>query len=139
MAYQHHIDPGARLATVTFQGPLDGAEIATATEQLYDHPAWAYGFDVVWDFRMISGLHLNVGHFPALVDLDHRFADVSGPGLDLIITGKDIHHGLARLYAHLARNGPRTPIACRSREDAESTLRRNRVGAAQPARVGEAA
>lgn len=132
MAYHHHIEPSRRMAVVTFRGPLDGSEIAAATEGLYADPLWHYGFDAVWDFRMIRGLHLDVGHLPALVDLDRRFAAVSGPGLDLLVTAKELHHGLARLHAHLSRKSPRTVIACRSIEEAEETLKRARTSAVRP-------
>ena len=132
MAYHHHIEGGRRLALVTFRGPLDGAEIAAATERLYANPLWEYGSDAIWDFRMIRGLHLNVGHLPALVELDRRFAAVAGPGIDLLVTAKELHHGLARLHAHLSRKGPRTVIACRSMEEAEETLARTRASVVRP-------
>jgi hypothetical protein len=132
MAYQYRIEPARRLATLTFSGPLDGAEIATATETIYADPAWAFGFDVVWDFRQIRGLHLDVGHFPALLALDRRFADVAGPGADLLVTGRDAHHMLARLFAHLSRGGPRHIVACRTGEEAAAALERVRAERLRP-------
>jgi hypothetical protein len=132
MAYQYRIEPDRRLAVLTFTGPLDGAELVEATERLYHDPAWAYGFDALWDFRDIKGLHLDVGHLPALVALDRRFADVAGPGADLLVTAKDFHHALARLHAHLSRSGPRNVIAARSMEEAQATLGRVRAERARP-------
>ncbi len=133
MAYDYRIDPARRLAVLTFEGPLDGGELVEATERLYRDAAWGYGFDAVWDFREIRGVHLNVGHLPALVALDRRFADVAGPGADLLVTAKDFHHELARLHAHLSKKGPRTIIASRSMEEAVETLRKRRAEPASPA------
>lgn len=127
MAYQYRIEPDRRLAVLTFRGALDGAEIVEATERIYGDPAWRYGYDAVWDFREIRGLHLDVGHLPALVALDKKYADVAGPGEDLLVTAKDFHHALARLHAHLSRGGPRHVVACRSMEDAYTALERARL------------
>lgn len=132
MAFQYRIDPARRLAVIAFSGPLDGGDLVAGTERMYRDPAWRYGFDSVGDFRETRGVHLNVGHLPAVVALDRRLAPIAGPGLDLIVTASDFHHELARLYAYLAKKGPRTVVACRSMEEAVETLRKRRAEPAPP-------
>jgi hypothetical protein len=127
MAYRYRIEPARRLALLTFTGPLEGADLVEATKRLYADRLWGHGYDAVWDFRGVRGVHLDVGHLPALVALDRRLAPVAGPGADLLVTSRDLHHALARLHAHLSRGGPRHVIACRSMDEAFLTLERARV------------
>ena len=135
MAAEYRIDPARRLAVIAFRGPLDGGDLVEGTERMYRDPAWRYGFDSIGDFRETRGVHLDVGHLPAVVALDRRLAPLAGPGLDLIVTANDVHHELARLYAYLARKGPRAVVACRSMEEALATLARRR-GERPPAPPG---
>jgi hypothetical protein len=49
MIFLYSIDQTRWLARVTLSGSVDGHQIAAAMEALYQDPAWAAEFDILWD------------------------------------------------------------------------------------------
>ena len=124
MASSYRIEPARRVAMATVSGTVTGAELADATRTLYRDAAWGTGFDVVWDFRGLTELLIEVDDMQALVDLDNdeQFRALATGGRDVFVVARDLDYAMGRVYAAFAREGPRQSHLVRTLREAWATL-----------------
>lgn len=107
MAHTHRIDTSRRVATLTFTGTVTGHDLVSALFALYEDPAWAPGYDAIWDFRVITELLLEEGDLKNLVALDHELDDVAGHGRDVVVVSRELDLFVGKLFLRLSKDTPR--------------------------------
>lgn len=94
-ACRYAIDPAVGLALVRITGAVTGADIARCARALQADPRWTPDLAVVWDERGITSLDVTPEGLKKMVEAQTRHA--TGP--DFIVTEREDHEILLRLYA----------------------------------------
>jgi hypothetical protein len=105
---EYQIDPARRLAVVQIKGDVTGADIADCVRRLRTDARWTDDTDVLWDEREIRRLDVTPEDLAEMVD-----EQTSGQtGQDIVLTGREEHEMVMRLYTWRVRANGRPAHVC---------------------------
>ncbi len=100
--------PAQRLVVVRVTGNVTGAHLADCVHRLRTDPRWADDMDVLWDERSIERLDVTLGDLSEMVE-----EQTSGQtGQDLVLTAREDHEAVMRLYTWRVRAKGRPAQVC---------------------------
>lgn len=115
---RYRINEEHGLALVNVRGDVNGAYIAECARALQADPGWSSSFAGIWDERGIDQLDIIPTDLDEMVE-----AQAHGQtGLDIIITAREDHELVQRLYAWRVRARGRPATVCSSLEEALACL-----------------
>ncbi len=91
-------------------------------EAVYRDPQWQFGFDTLWDDSATTELLLEHADLVSFVALQRKFAELSGPGRDIIAATRAVDQVMGQMYGVLAKRELRTTHVCRSLSEARQLL-----------------
>jgi hypothetical protein len=121
MTFPHVIDQSRRLAIVMLSGPVHGHEITAGLENLYRDEQWTPAFDLLWDARNITELHLDMADLTGLVRLHKQYGAV-GPRREVTLVRRPLDRTMARIYAILMKAASHQVHVCESEAEANEWL-----------------
>jgi hypothetical protein len=124
MPFSYAIDAKKQLATGTFSGSVEGAEIASVFRAVYTDVAWQPGFDTLWDCTGITQLLLGPADLASIVAVHREFSSVAGTGLEIIVVSRSLDHVMAKIYSVMMKNQARRVRVCQSVAEAAGILER---------------
>ncbi len=97
-----------RLAIVDVKGDVTGEHIADCVHRLRTNTSWSDETNVLWDERGIRRLDVTPDDLREMVE-----QQTSGQtGLDIVLTGREEHEAIMRLYTHRVRTHGRPAHVC---------------------------
>jgi hypothetical protein len=122
MAYDAVVLPPLRVGLVVLGGHVTGAELVRACQDLVTRPAWAPGFDEVWDLTGAAEVDVSPGELKDLVVSAHEYRNRIGSSRVAFVTRRESLDVLLRLFGVLTADLDREYRCLDTREDAAGWL-----------------
>ena len=122
MTLPYVIDTGRRRARATLAGRVAGCDIAETIEAIYLDPHWQSGFDSIWDATGITELLLDMDEVSRFLNLKVQYQTIAGPGRIVLLVSRSLDYGMAKVFAVLAKGGPRSVHVVKTESDVTQIL-----------------
>ncbi len=104
----YKIDPSRSLAVVTVTGDVTGKHLADCVHRLRTDARWTDHTAVLWDERDVRRLDVTLDDIEEMVE--QQTSGQHGP--DIVLTRREDHEAVMRLYTHRVRKTGRPAQVC---------------------------
>lgn len=116
--FEYRIDQDLGLAVVRVAGHVSGTDIGQFANTLQNDPNWKHDYAAIWDERGIWSLDVSQEDLEVMVK-----GQAKGEfGPDIIVTVRDDHQAVMKLYAWRVRARGRPAQVCSTIDEALSLL-----------------
>ena len=83
---------------VELWGPLNVRDLEDCYKQIFNHPNWKTGANILWDARGGTFDHINDYDLEAISDMTCRYKDQGGRGRVAWVVARTVDFGVSRMF-----------------------------------------